>query len=58
MKKYYPGIQALRGVLFLLILAFHCGVPYADFGWMGVEAFLLSARFFSFGSIGKLMCQT
>ena len=46
MKKYYPSIQALRGILFLLILAFHCGVPYADFGWGGVEAFFVISAFF------------
>lgn len=46
MKKYYPSIQVLRGVLFLLILAFHCGVPFASFGWVGVEAFFVISAFF------------
>ncbi len=46
MKKYYPSIQVLRGVLFLFILAFHCGVPYANFGWGGVEAFFVISAFF------------
>lgn len=46
MKKYYPGIQVLRGVLFLFILAFHCGAPYANFGWGGVEAFFVISAFF------------
>ena len=41
MKKRYPDIQILRGVLFILILAFHCGVPYADFGW----CFVISSFF-------------
>ena len=30
MKKYYPSIQVLRGVLFLLILAFHSEAPYSS----------------------------
>lgn len=46
MKKYYPSIQILRGILFLLILAFHCGAPFASFGWGGVEAFFVISAFF------------
>lgn len=46
MKKYYPSIQMLRGVLFLFILAFHCGAPYANFGWGVVEAFFVISAFF------------
>ena len=46
MLKKYPGIQVLRGVLFLFILAFHCGAPYANFGWGGVEAFFVISAFF------------
>lgn len=46
MKNYYPSIQVLRGVLFLFILAFHCGVPYASFGWCGVESFFVVSAFF------------
>lgn len=46
MQKYYPSIQTLRGVFFLLILAFHCNVPFANFGWGGVEAFFVISSFF------------
>ncbi|WP_026491162.1 acyltransferase family protein [Butyrivibrio sp. XPD2002] len=46
MNKYYPRIQVLRGVLFLLILAFHCGAPFVSFGWGGVEAFFVISAFF------------
>lgn len=46
MKKYYPGIQVLRGVLFLFILAFHCEAPYSNFGWGGVESFFVLSAFF------------
>lgn len=46
MKKYYPSIQIFRGVLFLFVLAFHCNVPYANFGWGGVEAFFVISVFF------------
>lgn len=46
MKKISPYIQVFRAVLFLLILAFHCGVPYADFGWAGVETFFVISSFF------------
>ena len=46
MKKYYPCIQMFSGVLFLFILAFHCGVPFASFGWGGVEAFFVISSFF------------
>lgn len=46
MKKYYPSIQVLRGVLFIFILAFHCGIPCASFGWGGVEAFFVISTFF------------
>ncbi len=35
MQKYYPSIQILRGTLFLLILAFHCNIPYTNLGWGG-----------------------
>lgn len=40
------SIQVFRGVLFLFILAFHCGAPYANFGWGGVEAFFVISSFF------------
>ncbi len=46
MKKRYPSIQILRGVLFLFILAFHCGAPYANIGWGGVESFFVISAFF------------
>lgn len=46
MRKYYPSIQILRGVLFLFILAFHCNAPLAEFGWGGVEAFFVISSFF------------
>lgn len=46
MKKHYPSIQILRAVLFLFVLAFHCGVPYANFGWGGIEAFFVISVFF------------
>lgn len=46
MMRYYPSIQIFRGILFLLILAFHCGVPYANLGWGGVEAFFVISAFF------------
>lgn len=46
MKKYYPSIQILRGMLFLVILAFHCGAPFASLGWGGVEAFFVISAFF------------
>lgn len=40
------NIQAFRGVLFLFILFFHCGVPYSNFGWAGVESFFVISSFF------------
>lgn len=46
MTKYSPSIQVLRGALFLFILTFHCGAPYANFGWGGVEAFFVISAFF------------
>ena len=46
MKKYDPNVQVLRGALFLFVLAFHCGVPYASLGWAGVEAFFVISAFF------------
>lgn len=44
--KRLTSIQALRGILFLFVLAFHCGVPYANFGWGGVEVFFVVSSFF------------
>lgn len=46
MYKQYPDIQIFRGVLFLLILAFHSSTPYANFGWGGVESFFVISAFF------------
>ncbi len=46
MKKYYPSIQILRGFLFILICAFHCGVPFTDLCWGGIEAFFVISAFF------------
>lgn len=46
MKKYFTSIQVLRGLLFLFILAFHSGAPYANFGWGGVESFFVISAFF------------
>lgn len=46
MKKKMPRIQMLRGILFILILAFHSGVPYSDLWWSGVESFFLLSAFF------------
>lgn len=39
-------IQILRAVLFLVILAFHCGIPYTSIGWGGVEVFFVLSAFF------------
>lgn len=55
MRRYYPSIQILRGVLFLLILAFHCNVPYVNFGWGGWNPSLLSVRFSLSGNNGEMM---
>jgi len=46
MNNKINGIQVLRGVLFLLILAFHCNAPYANLAWGGVEAFFVLSSFF------------
>lgn len=40
------GVQFFRGILFLGILSFHCGIPFADLGWGGIEAFLLISAYF------------
>ncbi len=45
-KGYNSSIQIVRGVLFLFILAFHSGVPFAQFGWGGVESFFVISSFF------------
>ncbi len=50
MEQYYPSIQILRAVLFLLILAFHCNVPYANFGW-GIGSILYYQCVFSYEEI-------
>ncbi len=47
MKRYYVNIQILRAILFFCVLFFHCGVPYFEFGWGGVEAFFLISAFFA-----------
>lgn len=46
MKERNMSIQMLRGVLCLIIFAFHCDIPYADFGWWGVETFFVISSFF------------
>ena len=40
------GVQVFRGILFLGILSFHCGLPFADLGWGGIETFLLMSAYF------------
>ena len=47
MMRYYPSIQIFRGILFLLILAFHCGIPYANLGWGGGRSLLCYQCIFS-----------
>lgn len=46
MKEKIAGIQVVRGILFILILCFHCGAPYAALGWGGVECFFVISSFF------------
>ena len=61
MMRYYPSIQIFRGILFLLILAFHCGIPYANLGWGGVEALFVISEFFlvvkQWGSVSSLSIE-
>ena len=42
----YNSIQIYRGLLFLGVLCFHCGVPFFSFGWAGVETFFVLSSFF------------
>lgn len=46
LKKSYQSIQILRGILFIIILSFHCGVPFSNMGWAGVEFFFVLSSFF------------
>lgn len=39
MKRRYDGIQILRFVLFVGIVAFHCGVPGSQIMWGGRNIF-------------------
>lgn len=40
------GIQLLRAVLFLGIIAFHSNVPYTQMLWGGVEFFFIISSYF------------
>lgn len=46
MNKKFNLVQSFRGVLFLFILAFHCKIPFCNFGWSGVETFFIMSSFF------------
>lgn len=42
----YTSVQKLRGILFLMIFVFYCGIPGTGVFWGGVEIFLLLSGFF------------
>lgn len=46
MKGKITKIQIFRGFLFVIILCFHCGAPFAALGWGGVETFFVISSFF------------
>ena len=44
---FFPGIQVLRAVLFVIVCAFHCGVPMSEIGWGGGGNFLYNKLIFA-----------
>ena len=40
------NIQIFRFVLFVLVLCFHCSVPFFNIGWIAVEAFFVISAYF------------
>lgn len=45
-KGKVAGVQVLRAVLFVGIIAFHCGLPASEILWGGVEAFFVISSYF------------
>lgn len=42
----YTSVQKLRGILFLMIFVFYCGIAGTGVFWGGVEIFLLLSGLF------------
>lgn len=52
--KRYNGIQILRAVLFIGIVAFHSGVPGSQMLWGGVEVFFVISSYFLTKKLSKV----
>lgn len=52
--KRYNGIQILRAVLFIGIVAFHSGVPGSQMLWGGVEVFFVISGYFLTKKLSKV----
>lgn len=53
LKQKSNGIQVLRAVLFIGILAFHAGVPGSQVLWGGVESFFVLSAYFLTKKLSK-----
>jgi peptidoglycan/LPS O-acetylase OafA/YrhL len=40
-SRFRPDIEGLRGIAVLMVVAFHCGVPYTSGGFVGVDVFFV-----------------
>ncbi len=45
-RKKYNGVQILRAILFIGIVAFHSGMPGSQMMWGGVEVFFVLSSYF------------
>ncbi len=53
-NKRYNGIQVLRAILFVGIVAFHSGVPGSHMLWGGVEVFFVISSYFLTKKLSKV----
>ena len=53
-----PYIDGLRAVAIVAVVAFHCGVPFASGGFVGVDVFFVVSGYLIAGLLDRELQQT
>ena len=57
-SAFRPDIEGLRGIAVLIVVAFHCGLPGAGAGFIGVDVFFVLSGYFITGLLVKEVEKT
>ncbi len=57
-STFRPDIEGLRAIAVLLVVAFHCGVPYISGGFVGVDVFFVLSGYLITGILAAEIRKT